>query len=91
MPETDEKSVEYTFELMRNDPQHWSSAYDYRILENVIHVKYHDNQKVEDIFKEMQNKNENVAVKETSFNTDYYNSIKVTTDVTFFSKSISLS
>lgn len=27
------------FSLMRDDPQHWASAYDYRILENVIRTK----------------------------------------------------
>lgn len=25
--------------LMRDDVQHWSSAYDYRILDNVIHTR----------------------------------------------------
>lgn len=83
MPETGGKSIEYTFELMRDDPQHWSSAYDYRLLENIIHLKYHDNQKVDDIFKEMQSKNNEVAVKETPESADYYNSLKVTTDVNF--------
>lgn len=28
------------FSLMRDDPQHWASAYDYRILENVIRTMY---------------------------------------------------
>lgn len=27
------------FSLMRDDPQHWASAYDYRILENVVRTK----------------------------------------------------
>lgn len=27
------------FSLMRDDPQHWASAYDYRILENVIKTR----------------------------------------------------
>lgn len=67
---------------MRNDPQHWSSAYDFRLLENIINVKYHDNYRVENIFKEMEIKNVKVAVRETD-NFNFYNSIKVTSDVSF--------
>lgn len=25
---------------MHNDPQHWSSAYDYRILDNIVKLRY---------------------------------------------------
>lgn len=42
-----EKPLIYTFNLMRNDPQHWSSAYDFRILENILHTKYHTNSEIE--------------------------------------------
>ena len=81
VPETGDKSVEYSFSLMRNDPQHWSSGYDYRVLDNIINVKYHDNQQVDKIFTELQTKNVKVVLKETSENEDYYNSLKVTSDV----------
>lgn len=26
--------------LMHDDPQHWSSAYDYRILDNIVKLRY---------------------------------------------------
>lgn len=32
-------SVRHDISLMRNDPQHWSSAYDYRILDNVCNTR----------------------------------------------------
>lgn len=34
-----DKVLRYDVSLMHDDPQHWSSAYDYRILENIIHTK----------------------------------------------------
>lgn len=34
-----EKVLRLDVNLMRDDPQHWSSAYDYRILENILRTK----------------------------------------------------
>lgn len=31
-----DRVLRFDVNLMRDDPQHWSSAYDYRILENVL-------------------------------------------------------
>lgn len=33
-------TTQHDIGLMRDDPQHWSSAFDYRILENVCNTKY---------------------------------------------------
>lgn len=33
------KVLRLDFSMMRDDPQHWASAYDYRILENVIKTR----------------------------------------------------
>lgn len=35
----EDKVLRYDVSLMHDDPQHWSSAYDYRILENIIKTK----------------------------------------------------
>lgn len=39
VPDTPEGSTIHDISLMRDDPQHWSSANDYRILDNVIHTR----------------------------------------------------
>lgn len=35
-----DKVLRYDISLMHDDPQHWSSAYDYRILDNVVNLRY---------------------------------------------------
>lgn len=78
IPETGSHSLIYNFQLMRNDPQHWSSAYDFRILENILHTKYHTNQEIEFVFRELERKNPQLAQFEDAGNTQYYNALKVT-------------
>ncbi|XP_047538492.1 carboxypeptidase D-like isoform X1 [Vanessa atalanta] len=34
-------SVSLNFTLMPDDPQHWSSAYDFRVLDNIMNKHYH--------------------------------------------------
>lgn len=34
------EATRYDIGLMRDDPQHWSSAFDFRVLENVCNTKY---------------------------------------------------
>jgi carboxypeptidase D len=41
-----DKQLIYNFNLMRDDPQHWSSAYDFRILQNILKTKYHKNNEI---------------------------------------------
>lgn len=38
--DTPDGSTTHDISLMRDDPQHWSSANDYRILENVLYTRY---------------------------------------------------
>ncbi|XP_035900560.1 carboxypeptidase D isoform X2 [Anopheles stephensi] len=54
-PEAD-RAVIVDFQLMRDDPQHWSSAYDYRTLENVIKTRYHSDAELKSIMAEFENK-----------------------------------
>lgn len=69
--------------LMRDDPQHWSSAYDYRILENIIKTRYHSVNDIKSQFAEMERRNSSVAnfdVNENEFSL-YFPSLKLTADV----------
>lgn len=44
----DNKSrLRFDIQLMRDDPQHWSSSYDYRVIENVVRTKYHSNSELD--------------------------------------------
>jgi carboxypeptidase D len=81
----DEGSKELDFTLMRDDPQHWSSAYDYRVLDNIIKTQYHSNDDINTELAEMETKNYKVAQMEASENerTMVYNSLKVTAEVSF--------
>lgn len=74
----DSGSLVNTFHLMRDDPQHWSSAYDFRILENVLRTRYHSNDEIGSTFKELQTKNWWMAQLEDDGNSQYYHSLKVT-------------
>jgi carboxypeptidase D len=82
IPDTGSHSLIHTFNLMRNDPQHWSSAYDFRILENIIHTKYHSNSELEIAFRELQRKNPLITLYEDDANSQqYYTSLKVTDSI----------
>lgn len=78
VPETGSKSLIYSFNLMRNDPQHWSSAYDFRILDNILHTRYHSNDEIGYMFRELQTKNWLMAQLEDDGNSQFYHSLKVT-------------
>lgn len=56
-------SLQHDITMMRDDPQHWSSAYDYRILENIIHTRYHSDDEIKRNLAEIESKH----VKEASF------------------------
>lgn len=69
---------------MRDDPQHWSSAYDYRVLENIIRRRYLNNEQIMNIFAEIQTKHFEVASIETEKGkSNLYHSLKVTSNVSF--------
>uniref|UniRef100_A0A1I8MWK5 Peptidase M14 domain-containing protein n=1 Tax=Musca domestica TaxID=7370 RepID=A0A1I8MWK5_MUSDO len=69
--------------LMRDDPQHWASANDYRIIENVVHTRYHSNAELRATLAEFEARNGQIATfgyAESEFGF-YYNSIKLTADI----------
>lgn len=71
------------FLLMRDDPQHWSSAYDYRTLENVVRTRYHSDSELRVIMSEFENKNYKTASLEFGDNevSMAYPSVKMTDNV----------
>lgn len=79
----DNGSISLDFTMMRDDPQHWSSAYDYRILENIVRPRYHSNGEINQFMAEMESKN-NKIIKLEAGDSDVsiaYHSLKMTSDV----------
>ncbi|XP_037935345.1 carboxypeptidase D isoform X2 [Teleopsis dalmanni] len=77
------RSMRLDILLMRNDPQHWASANDYRIIENVVHTRYHTNPEIRSRLAEFETRNGQIATfgyAESEFGF-YYNSIKLTSDI----------
>lgn len=81
IPDTGNHTIITNFNLMRNDPQHWSSAYDFRILDNILHTRYHSNDEIGTTFREIQTKNWWMAQLEDDGNSQFYHSLKVTEGV----------
>ncbi|XP_037819947.1 carboxypeptidase D isoform X1 [Lucilia sericata] len=77
------RSMRLDITLMRDDPQHWASANDYRIIENVVHTRYHTNSELRSTLAEFEARNGQIATfgyAESEFGF-YYNSIKLTSDI----------
>ncbi|XP_075984216.1 carboxypeptidase D-like isoform X2 [Anticarsia gemmatalis] len=51
-----EGSISVNFTLMPDDPQHWSSAYDFRVLDNIINTRYHTRLELYAALAELENK-----------------------------------
>ncbi|KAF2900813.1 hypothetical protein ILUMI_05352 [Ignelater luminosus] len=49
-------TVQANFTLMRDDPQHWASAYDFGVSDNQFNPKYHANNELYAIMAELENK-----------------------------------
>lgn len=79
------KAVIVDFLLMRDDPQHWSSAYDYRTLENVVKTRYHTDVELISIMGEFENKNYKTASLEFGDNevSMAFPSVKITDNVSW--------
>ncbi|XP_069356979.1 carboxypeptidase D-like isoform X2 [Maniola hyperantus] len=54
-------SVSLNFTLMPDDPQHWSSAYDFRVLENILDTEYHSPLDIYAELAELENKYPEIA------------------------------
>lgn len=53
--------MQYNVTLMKDDPLHWASAYDFGIGENQYHPKYHSNEELYALMADMENRNPGVA------------------------------
>ncbi|KAF5286929.1 hypothetical protein FQR65_LT12388 [Abscondita terminalis] len=49
-------ALQYNVTLMRNDEQHWASAYDFGVSENQFNPQYHSNSEIYSILAELENK-----------------------------------
>ncbi|KAL5275919.1 CPD family protein [Megaselia abdita] len=47
--------------MMRDDPQHWSSAHDFRVLDNVVNTKYHSTGDLNKRMSELENRYPDIA------------------------------
>ncbi|XP_058117990.1 carboxypeptidase D isoform X2 [Anopheles coustani] len=74
------QAVRVDFQLMRDDPQHWSSAYDFRQLENILKTRYHSDEELKATMGEFENRDYKTVEFELSGNevSMAYPSIKVT-------------
>jgi carboxypeptidase D len=71
-------SLIYNINMMRNDPQHWSSAFDFRILTNILKTRYHTNEEIGSTFSELSRINWWMAQLEEDGNSHIYHSLKLT-------------
>lgn len=83
IPNDESGSYRYDVTLMRTDPQHWASAYDYRIMENVIKTRYHSNTELNTAMAELEKKQWQVANFESNENdvSMKFHALKVTSDL----------
>lgn len=76
-------SVQYNVTLMKDDPLHWGSAYDFGIAMNQYHPKYHDNSELYTILGDLENRYPSVAEFEAGDNiiSMAIHSLKITHEV----------
>uniref|UniRef100_A0A1B0AK14 Peptidase M14 domain-containing protein n=1 Tax=Glossina pallidipes TaxID=7398 RepID=A0A1B0AK14_GLOPL len=81
----EKRSLRLDITLMRDDDQHWASANDYRIIENVVHTRYHTNPEIRERLAEFETHNDNGQIATFGYAENefglYYNSIKLTSDI----------
>ncbi|VVC87334.1 unnamed protein product [Leptidea sinapis] len=75
-------SVSLNFTLMPDDPQHWSSAYDFRVLENIVNTRYHTPLEMYAELAELENKFPSIAEFRAgdSLTTSTLHELKITDD-----------
>ncbi|XP_017852349.1 carboxypeptidase D isoform X2 [Drosophila busckii] len=69
--------------VMRDDPQHWASANDFRIIENVVNTRYHTNAEVRGRLAELENQNAEIASFGYADNefSRHFNYLKLTSNI----------
>ncbi|CAH0595249.1 unnamed protein product [Chrysodeixis includens] len=76
-------SISVNFTLMADDPQHWSSAYDFRVLDNIINTRYHTRLELYAALSELENRFPNIAEFRAgdSMRTSTFHQLKITDEV----------
>ncbi|KAF5285144.1 hypothetical protein FQA39_LY16833 [Lamprigera yunnana] len=79
-------SLQYNMTLMRNDEQHWASAYDFGVSENQFNPRYHSNSEIYSILADLENKYPDTAefVSGDNFVSMSIRSLKMTDKVNIF-------
>ncbi|XP_017067490.1 carboxypeptidase D isoform X2 [Drosophila eugracilis] len=83
VPEGEPYEMRMDVTLMPDDPQHWASANDFRIIENVVNTRYHTNPQIRSRLAELENQNGQIAsfgYGDNEFST-YFNYLKMTNDI----------
>ncbi|KAH8345094.1 hypothetical protein KR059_004901, partial [Drosophila kikkawai] len=83
VPEGEPHEMRMDVTLMPDDPQHWASANDFRIIENVVNTRYHTNPEVRARLAELENQNGQIASFGYADNefSRYFNYLKMTSDI----------
>lgn len=61
VPSEEPRGMRLDVTLMRDDPQHWASANDFRIIENVVNTRYHTDAEVHSRLAELENQNPQIV------------------------------
>lgn len=63
-----EGALEYDVNLMKDDPLHWASAYDFAIAENQYRPTYHTDQELYEVMAMLENKYPKIAAFQSGDN-----------------------
>ncbi|XP_034119415.1 carboxypeptidase D isoform X1 [Drosophila nasuta] len=83
VPDAEPFGMRLDVTVMRDDPQHWASANDFRIIENVVNTRYHTNAEVRNRLAELENQNPQIASFGYADNefSRHFNYIKLTSNI----------
>jgi len=68
VPADGTRSVSLNFTLLRDNPELWSSRYDYGLKENLVSGKYLSNTELEQVMAALDKQNPSIAELQTSSN-----------------------
>lgn len=83
MPADGTRSISLNFTLLRDNPELWSSRYDYGLKENLVSGKYLNNAELKQVMAALDQLNPSIVKLQTSSNMDEQSitSLKLTHEV----------
>ncbi|KAH8418923.1 hypothetical protein KR222_004849 [Zaprionus bogoriensis] len=83
VPNKEPYGMRFDVTLMRDDPQHWASANDFRIIENVVNTRYHTDAELRARLAELENQDPQIVSFGYADNefSRHFNHIKMTGDI----------